>query len=357
MHGKMTPVADKLLSIEMARGIAAAIVVFYHAARHFDKDVGFPLGRQAFQFGHAGVDFFFVISGFIILFIHIGDFGRPGRLVHYALRRCTRIYPIYWVILAVTVAIALVSSHHLPPSPFDVVWAALLLPTSGEPIVGVSWTLQHEVIFYVLFATLILHRRMGAAVLVAWFAVIVVGLAGGWTIPPSAFFSAYNLEFLFGMGAALWLRRGTVPFARTLFALGLSSFAAAAAEVFGLLDGYAPWARLAYGVPSALIVLGLVEMERQGAIAVPSRLLWLGRASYSIYLFHLTWIGLSYKLWTAGGLAGWAPPWAGFGLVAAAGIGGGVLVSVMIEYPLMRQVRRGLRRVDGASRSHQGTRG
>ena len=60
--------------------MAATAVVFYHAARHLNKIYGVPALMCVFQFGHAGVDLFFVISGFIILFVHYDDIGRPERL-------------------------------------------------------------------------------------------------------------------------------------------------------------------------------------------------------------------------------------------------------------------------------------
>lgn len=329
----------KLLSIELARGVAAILVVLYHASRHLDRNVGFADGRQTFQFGHAGVDFFFVISGFIILLVHGGDLGRPERIGRYAARRFTRIYPIYWVILALTVALAARSAL---PSPLEVARAAFLLPTRGEPMVGVAWTLQHEIIFYGAFAVLILNLRIGLVLLGLWLGLIVSGfLVSGPRGMEAVFVSAYNLEFFFGMGAAWWLRRREVIRPGAVLALGLSLFALfALAEVLGYLDGYASWARPAYGLPSALIILGLVEMERGGRIRVPLRLLWLGRGSYSIYLFHLTCLGAAYKLWAAAGLMTLAPAWIGFGVISAAGIGGGIAVSWLVEYPLMRWTRR-----------------
>jgi exopolysaccharide production protein ExoZ len=333
----------KLLSIELARGVAAVIVVLYHAARHLDRNIGFAEGRQLFQFGHAGVDFFFVISGFIILFVHGGDLGRPGRIGHYAARRFTRIYPIYWVILGLTVALA---ARSLPQSPLDVAWAATLLPTGGEPMVGVAWTLQHEMVFYGVFAVLIVHVRAGMALLGLWLGAMAYGaLPSGPRGIEAVFVSAYNLEFFFGMAAAWWLRRHEVARPGAILALGLSLFALfALAEVLGRMDGYAAWARLAYGLPSALIILGLVELERGMRIGVPARLLWLGRASYSIYLFHLFGIGLAYKLWVAAGLMDLAPAWIGYGVISAAGIGGGIAVSRLVEYPLMGWTRRLLAR-------------
>ena len=92
-----TQSGSKFALIEALRGLAATAVVFYHTARHTDKAYGTPLLRQIFQFGHAGVDLFFVLSGFIILFVHFRDIGQPGRLSYYANRRFTRVMPTYWV--------------------------------------------------------------------------------------------------------------------------------------------------------------------------------------------------------------------------------------------------------------------
>ena len=97
----------KLQGIEAARGIAAAMVVVYHAARHLDANgLGLPWAAGLEKFGHAGVDFFFVLSGFIILFAHWEDVGVRAALPRYAERRCTRIFPLYWPVLAAYFALA-----------------------------------------------------------------------------------------------------------------------------------------------------------------------------------------------------------------------------------------------------------
>ncbi|OAN51541.1 acyltransferase family protein [Magnetospirillum moscoviense] len=339
MTASPAPAIVKLQSVELARAVAAIAVVLYHAARHLDKNVGFPLGKQAFQFGHAGVDFFFVISGFIILHVHGGDLGRPRRLGHYAARRFTRIYPIYWVILGLTVAAAFWSGRIAAPTAAQVGWAATLLPTRAEPLVGVAWTLQHEIIFYAVFAVLILHRGAGLALLGVWLAAIAVALAGQPVGLMPVFVSAYNLEFFLGMGAAWWVRQDPVAFSRDILWVGLTLITAlAAAEVAGWFDGYAPSTRWSYGLASALIVVGLVGRERGGHFRSAAAMAWLGRASYSIYLFHLTFIGLADKLWDRIGLGEWV--WARYAILVVAGIGGGIVVSRLVEYPLMRLVRR-----------------
>jgi peptidoglycan/LPS O-acetylase OafA/YrhL len=183
--------------VEVARGFAAVAVVLYHVARHVEKsrDVNFWL--TFFQFGHAGVDLFFVISGFVILHAHYKDLGQPERFAHYLNRRLTRIYPPYWVALALTVAMGALGGSGLPDI-WELVLSATLLPLNQEPLLGVAWTLLHEIVFYALFALLIVHRGVGFAVLGAWLLGISAKLfthVPTWGLPPSLL-AAYNLEFL-----------------------------------------------------------------------------------------------------------------------------------------------------------------
>ena len=97
----------KMRSIEAARALAAFAVVLLHAANlmrveHFSGHIG--LGG-IFDFGYVGVDFFFVLSGFIITYVHFTDIGRIERLPRYLWRRFSRIYPIFWAILLLVVTV------------------------------------------------------------------------------------------------------------------------------------------------------------------------------------------------------------------------------------------------------------
>lgn len=333
----------KLSSVEAARGVAALLVVLYHAARHLDKNIAFGAGRQWTQFGHAGVDFFFVISGFIIFFVHARDVGCPDRLGHYLWRRATRIFPAYWGILALTILPLLLPGRDGLDG-WDFFLAVSLLPTAADPLVGVAWTLQHEMAFYGLFALLILHRSLGIAAFLLWLALIGVNLHVALPVP--RLLSAYNLEFCLGMAVAYAARRLPAGLGGWAFAAGLAAFVFfAGAEVAGRLDGYGPLARLAYGVPSGLIILGLAVIERQRPIRLAPPVLWLGRASYSIYLFHLLSLGIFYKLWMALGLMERLPPAACFAGLVVAGLAGGMAASRLIEYPAMHLVRQWGRRL------------
>jgi len=335
----------KLQGIEAARGIAAALVVVYHSARHLDGNgFGLPWAAGIEKFGHAGVDFFFVLSGFIILFAHWEDVGKRSALPRYAERRCTRIYPLYWPVFGFSLALAMLGSRGLRPDVGTLCANVLLLPTQETPILGVAWTLQHEMLFYALFACLLVARVPGLALLSAWIA-WGAAVALGWIAAPEASFartlvSAYNLQFVMGMAAAWVVRRYRLPRPGALASLGaLGFFATGIVESRGLLDGYADPARLWYGLAAWLFVVGIVARERARGLSVPSLLAILGKASYSIYLVHLLCIGLAYKLFERVGVTG-LDPRVQHALLIAVGIVSGVLVSKWFEYPLMGVARR-----------------
>lgn len=333
--------AGKLTGIEASRGIAATMVVAYHAARHLDKTYDVPSLKSVFQFGHVGVDLFFVISGFIILYVHYLDIGNPARLGHYLRRRFTRVMPTYWVALALTVALGFGGRRELP-SFAELAWSISLLPSHSDLILGIAWTLQYEIVFYALFCVLILNRTAGIAVFGLWLIGILmamfVGLNVSWL--PGSLYSSYNLEFFFGMAVAWALRGGSVSTPRMILVLGVMLFAAAAlAEDLQLLNGYAEASRIVYGVPAALIVLGTAAVGRETPVTVPRFLRMIGAASYSIYLFQFIFIGVLWKIWLIAGLDRLTPHSASFPLLAVGGVVGGVLASQWIEYPLIRLVR------------------
>src|SRR5579871_6566002 len=88
----------RLDSLQAVRAAASLLVVFYHAQSVLEIHYGFTAFGGMFANGNKGVDLFFVLSGFIMVYIHAGDIGRAERLGHYAFARFTRIYPMVWVV-------------------------------------------------------------------------------------------------------------------------------------------------------------------------------------------------------------------------------------------------------------------
>jgi peptidoglycan/LPS O-acetylase OafA/YrhL len=338
-----SPTSRRLECLEAARGVAAVTVVFYHVARHVEKMSGIAVWSVLFQFGHSGVDLFFVISGFIILHVHSGDVGQPHRLTHYINRRLTRIYPTYWVALAITIAMGALGGHGWPDG-WKLFNSALLLPSNEEPLLGVAWTLVHEMVFYTVFTVLILNRLVGQLIFAMWLIFISLtnlGFLADWRIP-SSLFSTYNIEFFMGMAVASAIQRGQHPPVSKLFSAGGILFIACALlENLRLVNGYSPWMRLPYGAAFSLLVAGCAVVRR-GDVRQPSWMRVTASASFSIYIFQFIFIGLAWKILENLPIHDSWIPHAEFFLLCGVAIGGGVYASRFVEYALMEWVRRQL---------------
>ena len=161
-----------LASIQVLRAAAALAVLFAHlwpALAQFGNENIIP----NFTFGAAGVDLFFVISGFIMVYTSERLFGQrdgPGRFLT---RRLIRIVPMYWALT--TLVVVAWYGVKLPDHTTwtNVVGSYLFIPTlkpggGTAPVLGVGWTLNYEMLFYFLFAiTIMFQRRMAVIVLSA----------------------------------------------------------------------------------------------------------------------------------------------------------------------------------------------
>lgn len=291
----------KLLGVEAARGVAAVMVVLLHASGLMagPKDYGYNPFGNFWQFGRAGVDFFFVLSGFIISYVHADDLGRPSAFWSFWRKRVLRIYPPYWIVLAVFGAILAFSPTHdgAERHPVHILASILLLPDDWQaPILGVAWSLRHEIVFYGVFSLAILNRTIGLAALAVWFTLIVFNQAVvvGTGHPffagmlDNTFFRVFNIQFLFGIAVAVAFRRGPAPWPRTMLIVGtILFFANGMVESFGpAVPVEWPPRHVAYALGGALALYGLATLDQQRAIRVPPVMLLLGRCSYSIYLVH-----------------------------------------------------------------------
>jgi peptidoglycan/LPS O-acetylase OafA/YrhL len=319
------------------------MVLLCHSAIHCRHAYGsFPLG-QVFTFGHAGVDFFFVLSGFIIFHAHRRDLGRPSRLGRYLERRITRIYPLYWIVLGATLGMALLSSRPFPGLEHIAV-SALLSPTVGGIIIVDAWTLQHEMLFYSIFACLLFNKRFGLLVFAAWLAFLIsctqssIVWQSGLLSKLSSFF---NFEFFLGMGAAWLTARGETPAPKLFVLFGLAAFLAVGiGEDLGYIVNANIYTHAGYGLSATAVVIGLVAWERQSGLSVPPILARLGSASYAIYLVHVLALGVTWQIIQRAGLQDKLGPIATFLIIAVTATFAGLLTSIWLEKPIMRFLRR-----------------
>lgn len=333
----------QLDGVQFGRGFAACLVVLYHCGRMLalPQYVGHgTLVKSLFTFGNAGVDFFFVLSGFIILSVHRRDIGYPGRVGHYLWRRVTRIYPMYWAVTALIILMTIVKRDWASLAPAHVANSLLILPSSQEPLLGVGWTLAHEMLFYAAFAALILSRRVGLLLILAWLALTAVGLVtpGGQMLLQFVA-DPYHLEFAFGALAALAFLRTSSRHAGIIALGGILLFVATGAMVdLGRLTSNMAICRVLFGGGSALILYGVSVLEKEGRIRIPRWAAYLGAASYSIYLVHTLFIGFAARFLFKIPLAHDLPNLASL-LTAAIAVAAGCLAYQFVERPLQQAVR------------------
>ena len=344
---------SRLLGVQAGRGVAALLVVLMHVSDMLDSPRYFsdPAFGGVFRFGHAGVDFFFVLSGFIIYHVHHADIGRPAMLAPYGVKRAVRIYPVYWVVMALFGAILVFSPtrDRSEQELAQIVGSLLLLPSLRTPIIGVAWTLRHELLFYLLFALLILNRGLGRAVLAAWFVLTGWNIAVAWVsgtpwfggIAGDLLFRIFNIEFLFGMVVARACLRRPSAWGRSLLVAGGGLFLAV-----GLLESFGPkeqWEypprHLGYALGAALALYGAVSAERSGRLRPPAGLVARGTASYSVYLLHTIVIMICQVGLLASRPVLAVPREAAFLLITAIAVAAGLVFSRLVEQPLLRSLR------------------
>ncbi len=333
----------KLHGIEAGRGIAALLVVLVHATSilALPQNLGSQSFAGLFKFGHAGVDFFFVLSGFIIYYIHHHEFNQPGQVAAYWQKRFVRIVPTYWIVLAVYGCILAVSptQQRYEQEIDTIVRSIFLLPGGNGQILGVAWTLTHELLFYALFAVLLLHRRVGQILFTSWFVLLLTQLffniADG--IIAEFFLRLFNLGFFLGMLAAKLLISGRISYEKPLMVLGIAMFFSAGLyESFGTDIPNEWWfLHACYLIGSTLFICGIVAFEQNYQLKVPKLMLIMGKASYSIYLTHVIVLMVLAKLCN---FLTWLPTNVVFSLYIILTVLAGVLFSKYVEFPVISKV-------------------
>lgn len=331
----------RLELLECGRGLAAFAVVLFHA-NATSRMEGWR-SYDWFTIFQYGVDFFFVLSGFIIYFAHARDFGHSERLKPYLQKRAIRLLPTLWLITGLTFGLQALLA--MPVDFAQFLRSALPYPSLLPTDPAVVWTLRHEFLFYAVIALTIAFRRLGFAAMALWLGatlaqLVALAMGKGLTGLGSFFVSSYSIDFFLGMGiAALHARRRFAPRWWPLIA-GLVLLCAAfawdvsyASHRFGPSDYVSPqaaWFTLVLGLIFALIVHGLVTIESR--LQAPRALVILGGATYSLYLIHAPLNGLTMRF-----LKGYPDSLSnGLGaiILVVLGTAAGIALHVMFEKPI-----------------------
>ena len=312
----ITSPSTRLDSVRALRGVAAVLVVVFHIYElqriwlHANRPGDIPAAGPWTQ-GYAGVDLFFVISGFIMVYVTAGAAGGARETAAFLKRRAIRIFPLWWVFCAILMLYYMARFGAPVPDDFTgdnpagyLLKSVLLIPQTYEPILGLGWTLIHEIWFYLIFALILwLCPKYKLAALLAWAAIVLIL---GVTVPagvqagsyPKLAASYLNLEFIAG-GLAAWLITRRIFIApKLIFTAGI---AACVAALFLYTDkdvAQLLWGRVVvYTPPFCAVIYGAVAMEKTSGFRAPGPVLWLGDVSYSLYLSHILVLGVLVRLW------------------------------------------------------------
>ncbi len=306
-----SPTKPKILTLQAGRALAALAVVFHHAALASAGFHGPFYGENALTLGYLGVDFFFVLSGFIIA--HTVFISQRG-LSHYVSARVRRVYLPY---LPIGIAMALLYSFipGLSKGNHDWTWLAslTLLPIDSDPALTVAWTLQHEILFYFVFGVSYFggFLRMGLAL---WGLAIVAAQFTSWKLHIPL--QLINLEFFAGIAVAVAYQRG--------WRLPWIWLGAPVAWACWIATGCNREFSVLVGLGFAFLLPPLMRLESAGKLRVSPSLVFFGAASYAIYLVHNPIISAVSRAIPIGG-------WSFVIIAVAAGTGGGVAYYWLIE--------------------------
>jgi peptidoglycan/LPS O-acetylase OafA/YrhL len=364
----------ELRALTGLRFVAALHVLVFHVLFTFTRAAvllrvapASPL-RALLASGYVGVNFFFVLSGFVLVYAYVED----GRMTTSAGRfwraRFARIYPMYVVGLALAVPLFVLGSLDNRARP-DVVLteaakelglsAALVqawIPAHALDLNGPAWSLSVEAFFYALFPLLVrVLGRLGTVGLfgvgvVAWFSALAPPLVHGAPSGVMARMTDVDLvllydplvrlpDFVVGVVAGLLFLRSASPWKSAPIVATATSLLAVA--ILGASERI-PFALLHNGLMAPLWALllfalakGSADDDRRGIASDP--LVRGGRASYALYVLHkplYSWMARALHV-------GLLPS----NTIIAAYIAGSVTLSVVawrfVEEPLRRVLADG----------------
>ena len=280
--------------LQVFRGIAALMVVLHHSIgsiKYYHK-IEYSFLNYIAYIGKFGVDFFFVLSGFIITYSAYYKYNEPNSFSNYLKSRLIRIYIPY-----LPIGVFMLIVYYLLPGfsngnrEISLLTSLTLIPY-GNPALSVAWTLSFELCFYLLFSISFFSKRVWNCFAFLWFLGIIVfnytAFSSLLFLKNSLFrvvFSPYNIEFILGFVLALLVVR-KIQLNRTLLfsllILALMSFFYCTFNHFKL---FAFDVNLLFAIVAFLSIF-IVTSVSNFKINKESLLMMVGNATYSIYLIH-----------------------------------------------------------------------
>jgi peptidoglycan/LPS O-acetylase OafA/YrhL len=312
-------------SLDGLRGFAAAIVVISHV-----DDMPIVGDLSVLRVGAYGVAIFFALSGFLMAYLYGGRPLTRESASDYLVSRFSRIYPVYFVAICLSAVLSAIPNLHYPDhmiGAFSILRHVAMLGSNG-----VFWSIPPEIQFYIFFLALWLcFQSPQKYVVLAVGIVCLLAVLALFGFPgPGILLTSKLPYFLFGAlaGRLMALR----PMLHPPVAVGIAALAMLAifipSRALGILSQTSFW-----GLHSALIgalIVYLIACEHPITVRVFANapLRFLGRISFSLYLFHVPVLFFFDHL-----LVGLLPVWVIVMLAVIASVLFAWLSNIAIETP------------------------
>lgn len=290
-----TPSARKNFpTLDGWRGVAILMVTLHHAvaSAYFNEDAYWS--HNVTQWGAFGVDIFFGLSGFLItsLLAREWDEGGPIHLAAFYWRRAFRILPACFMFLAAVTALGMWRSGREAISCL-LFWRNYLPSPAGSVTVPL-WSLAVEEHFYLVWPAVLVaagpkygtNVAAGAAMVVGVWRMIESQTAWNlWAGVPAHFRTDLRMDcLLWGSAVALLVRQNPAHFIRSGWAVwsGVAGIGIWCAARYSQVSSVV----LAFVIPSVLAATVLHPEWRACRLLDCAPLVWIGRISYSLYLWQ-----------------------------------------------------------------------
>ncbi|RSU46764.1 acyltransferase family protein [Sphingobium yanoikuyae] len=346
MQHSSTATRPKINALQVLRAYAALSVMLGHGILEFHATKGTAMPFNEFPLV-AGVDIFFVLSGFVMFHTSTGLWGDKRAPLRFWRRRFIRLVPLYWLFTSLMVATLLLLSRHVRSTEFDlwnVLSSYLFIPSERPggriaPVLSLGWTLNYEIFFYCLFGLCLrFDRRRGLSLLIGGFCALLAFTAiFPPTFTPLRFWgNSIILEFVAGIGLGLAYEQGRL---RPSLALSCGLFLLGGCLLVAAGDTDLPRV-IKGGIPACLMLCAALALPARLDRAMPRPLILLGDSSYALYLSHRFVLRSVTLLFGAIAIPAGLEAY----LYVATTLGGAVLLSILIytyvEAPMLRLLLR-----------------
>lgn len=302
----------KLDFLQAFRGIAALMIVILHSRINYPANESNQISNWLFSAGGAGVDLFFIISGFIMVYTTKKSDGTFLYSTQFAIKRITRIVPVYFIVSFVFYILMLIAYKSINATYHfnfvDLLKSYLFIPLDlssasppffGSPVLHVGWSLNYEMYFYLIIFISLIFKRFRWLIFSTWIIVTLIVLP---TILTNEFTfigtHSYNFdgylniitspliwEFVIGVVIG-WIYFTPLKFPNPLVARYIA-WISVAFTFWWIISGIKGGVGITHwGFPLAIMVFCFVIASKTYDFKVPKGLIWLGNISFSLYLVH-----------------------------------------------------------------------